>query len=1482
MAIDNQTNAFSGGMNQDIAPQYLGSPQYRSATDIRIVANNNSTFEAQNIRGDSFVFQFPQNVVGREYSLICFDSDGPFPWTPEIVVTYNTVSRNTGVNTPTSDTIPIGPYFAFNIQQIIDDINAITVFATFRLGDYLDIAVDGCDGTCIRVRVKGTFQFTLGTPDNLFDNTLDSVSVVPPTGTTTFETIPAQSNFQIVGYGSDSESLVLITTSVSDGEPIQQILEPDPLYPRTYGQVWELDISAGKDNIPGLVSPGSVLAPAVHLRYNDQLGLYLKYAFFDEVEVVRENDCTVRVYWTDNFNPPRQVDIGKGFVTLPPSLLGFNPPAKFGPVEFISYVNGGDLKEGMYRFAYRYISIDGNTTAFTPLSQNIQVYGAISNTYRTNVGSNVGLPTDFGLNLRVSNLDTDYQRVQIVAAYFDVLNGIPTKTWITNELEIDGNSSLTFQVFDDTENFGPITIEELVIHSVNVSRAKNLKVVQDRLYVGNFCELPSITLDTSAITYEAKSTIVSGSRGLLTDDIGFNTYNNIGTGGPMNVPPIATNPYPLYNSIVHGQDRFIGTDTVIGKAIDNNFRDYKGPDAHYYRKGYWNDERYRFGILFFAKDGTPYPVKWLTDFDFPATDTTAGTGTPDGTQLFNYPPAGGELSMYVTYLRISGIDVSSIVDDISGFSIVRAKRDKRVIGMGLMMPLLRYRVTTPLTETIVAENAMTEWFDLGSVGDVVSPGVVTNGYQREAVTKYLRTHAILSPELDFDNTLIDDIAEIKVNGYIGHQALSGAATQVKYMFFAPGAVNLYKCYYRLNPAQVLSYSLSPVGTTTQVQQKDYVPTVDGPTYFQGRTFDLSAYPEPVGVDLVREDALGLPVSVAGTPTNFYRIGVYGDRVIVGVSDDLELPVQGTTINSLTGDQTSAMALVTIYNNKVKSQQYNGQGDEALAKTEYMFIGHYQPVDECNAGIGGNYIYDVDVYGGDCMPTIYDRKYMYGRVGDPVPCEDINARAGAYGLGGQTNPVPMGIRVRGSYPTGFIFPTQTSVPLSHRTGAYNNSPTNTNEPRYLIDLFPDERENYILASPLWAAEQDSVGQYFAEDPRACPQVCWPNHIIASERKVFGEVNTDSFRSLLVNERIELELTRGPINHMDILQNVQSDRIYFWQDSGFGFVPINERVAITTSGEAVMGSGTLFGKQVYINRVVGSIHKNSVFRSGRAFYWYDANTQELYRFAADGVTALTNDNGLRSWIRESYRDGLLGEIGSLDNMLYTGGIQGYYDNEHDEAVFMFSKMLPGIDPETEQFVVTPQGHDGICFKEGVSKFTSFYTQDHGLYMPIYGNRIFVTAPPYAYVNPTPDQRYISWKFASDLYVPGASIQFVVNKSPQDTKTLANMVAIMNRLWSLFSIESSPNQKWNQAAVRHLTNSAFYRWQPRGGKWQGPVSLVKNSEEIDLSTVPPTIVPRLEYGGTQMRGEYFLIEYLTNSTEFRTLLAVTTMFHNSQTTR
>jgi hypothetical protein len=1488
---------------------------YRDGRNIRLQQNDDNTFEVQNVKGDTLTFSFPAFIPGKSGNTYCFEETGAaLSYQIGASINFRSVTTNvlTGEVTELVVIVPIGdsPLLAdFSISLVRQEIiNLITAaYPDIIEGDSyrVDIINNSCS-TCLDIySIKNPVTRNPGSPgsNTIIETYIDEIVIsvtgtgVSMTGTTL--SIPQVSDFRIVGYGSDDKSLVLFTTSVSAGENKSQVIEPrNPPIP-TYGQIWELDISNGGDAIPGLLMPLRQLQVSEHLRYNDDLQLYVSNAFYDEVEVIRESECILRVYWTDNYNPPRTIDIGKGFVVAPTSTLRFNPELKIGKIDFIGLTGDGQMKEGMYRFAYQLIDSTGQAAAISPLTQNLQVFGSPTSDYRRSVGSNIGLPTQFSISVRVENLDGRYQRLRLIAVYFTEAEGIPAQVWAPQEVEIEGRQEVVIKVSDHLERFTPISIEEVVIPRTSITTAKNLRVAADRLFLSNFCETEELDFESSGIGYVARGRYETMGLSAIDSDKTFISF-------PVDTTHIDFLEY-------YGHERFTGSsygaqaETSTENEIINNFIDYKGSDSHYRSKGYWNDERYRFGIVFFLKDGTPQPVKWLTDFDFPSTNlhTTPSDLFAAGNGLFLFDPGFfTPLRLITNYLEISNIDVSAIKDKISGFSIVRARRDPRVIGQALAMPVIRYNVFTPFGgDPQDIAFISTEWFDVTGPLDNIDPGfgnpaLPTKNYSRTRTQRYEKTIALYSPEIDFNPSIVNTISQVKLNGWVGYNGNDVPKAVVRsFPHPVSGAIiDFYKLYYRLNVRN--STGIGPnIGDVFNVDSGIYAQQVstqeagrchkaiEFQDALRNRTVDLTGFNDfPSSLpEYLRRLRMGpisrFPNSTINLDTTIERFGFLGSRAVLNLADDFLLPLMGTSVTTPPGldlayEGTNAIALVTLYNEKRKEEQYGGQSDLSLANTNYIFCGHFQPVDECNTG-DGNYVYSADVFGGDCMPSLYSRYYMNDFIhthgidcSNPIRINDNNHAS--------TNPDRNGISE--SHPLAFIFPIQTSIPLAHRTGVYVNSPTEKDEP--LVDAGV-RTENFTLANQLWASE-NHLSSYIAQDPSSCFD-CSPHVVIASQRKVYGETR-DSFRILQTNERAELEIPRGQIVHTDSLLHVNSDRIYFWQEQGFGFVPINERVAITTSGEAVMGSGQLFGPPVYISRTVGSAHKNSVFRSGKALYWYCHNTKDLFRFAGDGTTNLTEDNGLRSWIRQSNKTGLMSLIDRLDNPMYQGGVHGFYDQENSEAVFAFIKQnhVVTFNPITEQYslAITEQGSEAICFREGISKFTSYYDQTHGLYMPVFGNRIFATPDPSTFT--ANDYReHADYKYNAITYLP-CSITFIVNKNSMQTKVLSHFMAIMNRLWDKYEVSSNEQQKWNEMAIQHFTDSGFSRFQPRGGKWQGPVALIKSSQELDLSVIPPAIIPHTKYNLGQMRGEYFDVKYLYDGNEFRRLLSVITFFHESSANR
>ena len=114
-------------------------------------------------------------------------------------------------------------------------------------------------------------------------------------------------------------------------------------------------------------------------------------------------------------------------------------------------------------------------------------------------------------------------------------------------------------------------------------------------------------------------------------------------------------------------------------------------------KGYARGEVYRFGIVFFDKNGVPGFVNWVGDIKFPEIsqykEYTTGSDcqhhlVDDGTYQTTIE---GDAKMFSMGIKFT-VDISSIKDQISGYSIVRVEReekDKTRLGMGIASPVGR-------------------------------------------------------------------------------------------------------------------------------------------------------------------------------------------------------------------------------------------------------------------------------------------------------------------------------------------------------------------------------------------------------------------------------------------------------------------------------------------------------------------------------------------------------------------------------------------------------------------------------------------------------------------------------------------------------------------------------------------------------------------------------------------------------------------------
>lgn len=205
-----------------------------------------------------------------------------------------------------------------------------------------------------------------------------------------------------------------------------------------------------------------------------------------KVEGIIENDCLTRVYWTDNLNSLRTLQLNRSDLPdLDPVALDIKPLADFNePV--LTGVAAGRLLSGVYRYAYKYETEDGGETGISSLSDvyhTTRVSGTNPNTF---YGSESSVETAQGLQITVHNVDQNFDRITLYAVYYSGLNAASAVLRVgTEQINQSGtNESVTF-IHQTTENPIPNGLAEVLIPSNTWDVCKDIAIKDNILFAAN-------------------------------------------------------------------------------------------------------------------------------------------------------------------------------------------------------------------------------------------------------------------------------------------------------------------------------------------------------------------------------------------------------------------------------------------------------------------------------------------------------------------------------------------------------------------------------------------------------------------------------------------------------------------------------------------------------------------------------------------------------------------------------------------------------------------------------------------------------------------------------------------------------------------------------------------------------------------------------------------------------------------------------------
>jgi hypothetical protein len=326
----------------------------------------------------------------------------------------------------------------------------------------------------------------------------------------TINNIPGATNPSLIGWtnlrDAQNDNLYLFTTTGAV-DPDDPTTWGGPNLPITDGQIWKLYYNRAGD----YANSANYNISLVYHNPVLNLTKYRPIANPGMIEGRYENEFIQKIYWTDNYNVPRQINVADPNVaSLTVDELRLLPSLSMDLPQVTEVIDGGGLYMGVYQVAYRLKNINGSETRFGRTSQLIPIIDAsenvtVPNTYYPtkplldNTNTNDPKPTVAGKSIRVEvqNVDTNFDTIEFATLYYRDNTSTPEINVIP-EISIPANGSVDLLI-SGNETKVPITLDEFTAFTSSIIRAKTLVAKKQTLFLGN------VALGTQIVDWDARA-----------------------------------------------------------------------------------------------------------------------------------------------------------------------------------------------------------------------------------------------------------------------------------------------------------------------------------------------------------------------------------------------------------------------------------------------------------------------------------------------------------------------------------------------------------------------------------------------------------------------------------------------------------------------------------------------------------------------------------------------------------------------------------------------------------------------------------------------------------------------------------------------------------------------------------------------------------------------------------------------------------------
>ena len=201
------------------------------------------------------------------------------------------------------------------------------------------------------------------------------------------------------------------------------------------------------------------------------------------VEGIIENEGLTRVYWTDNKNPLRTLNLKDPDIhDMDPVELDITPKSNHNQGVAVN-MTSGSLPSGVYQYCYKYVTETGAESGISPFSNMYHISNANSASYTTYFGGPSGQTSTDGFEIKFDNLDTRFDRIRVYALYYSSLGVPPLVGEVrTADIGLDGTCDVLHAQFSESIEDG---IAQVLIPSNTWDICKDIAIKDNVLFAAN-------------------------------------------------------------------------------------------------------------------------------------------------------------------------------------------------------------------------------------------------------------------------------------------------------------------------------------------------------------------------------------------------------------------------------------------------------------------------------------------------------------------------------------------------------------------------------------------------------------------------------------------------------------------------------------------------------------------------------------------------------------------------------------------------------------------------------------------------------------------------------------------------------------------------------------------------------------------------------------------------------------------------------------